>query len=101
MDEKGIDSEAIVEAGRLIPRPEESLELELAEVDEPDSDSELDPTVPICRVQDCDRRARDRNFGFCGYHRRKLPADERCRSSNCLYASLPRNYGFCGVHRVP
>jgi hypothetical protein len=58
-------------------------------------------TAPICRELGCKRRARDRNFGFCGHHRRALPPDERCRSPDCLYAPLPRNYGFCGVHRDP
>jgi hypothetical protein len=99
MDEQDIDPAALVEAGRLIPRQEESLDIEIAEVAD-DSDTEiLESSAPICREQGCKHRGRDRNFGFCGHHRRTLPADQRCRSSGCLYAPLPKNYGFCGVHR--
>ena len=100
MNERDIDPAALVEAGRLIPEPENYLEMELAEVaDSGGSEVSSESTAPTCREPGCKLRARDRNFGFCGHHRRILPLGERCRAPDCLYAPLQGNYGFCGVHR--
>jgi hypothetical protein len=31
----------------------------------------LEEGIKICRKDDCDKPAKDGNYGFCGYHRRK------------------------------
>jgi hypothetical protein len=96
MDERDIDSDALVEAGRLIPDRHTMLDLEIAEL--PDLDLESESNAPACRESDCKYPARPGNFGFCGYHRR-VSSEQKCREPGCRFAPHPRNYGFCRRHR--
>lgn len=97
MEERSIEPEALVEAGRLIPDPWSRMDIEIAQVPE-DDDLEAEVSAPLCRENSCQYRARPGNFGFCGYHRR-VSSEQKCRELGCRFSPHPKNYGFCRRHR--